>query len=154
MEPDSGNTSKVFVDASSQTDDFNVIPVIRSDSINMIVDSPATTSAATSKIETASTIYSTPLSLALVASHVSIPFYRLSASHARCSVCDIDFSSNILELVFSNDIRTRAFLERDILISFGTRRCTKHISDGYLNGTALQRIREKEKTRILAWTSL
>ena len=154
MEADSGSTSKVFVDASSQTDDFNVIPVIRSDSINMIVDSTVTTSVATSKIETAPTIHSTPLSLALVASHVSIPFYRLSASNARCSVYDVDFSSNIFELVFSNDIRTRAFLERDALISFGTRCYTKHISDGYLYGAALQRIRKKEKTCILAWTSL
>ena len=70
----------------------------------MIVDSPATTSTATSKTETAPTIYSTPLSL--IVSHISILFYRLSASHARCSVCDVDFSSSILGLVFSNDIRT------------------------------------------------
>ena len=72
----------------------------------MIVDFPATTSAATSKTQTALAIYSTPLSLSLVASRVSIPFYRLSASYARYSVCDVDFSSNILGLVFSNDIRT------------------------------------------------
>ena len=139
-------TSKIFVDASSQTDDFNVICLTGSDSINMIVDSPATTSTITSKTGTAPTIYSTPLSLSLVTSHVSIPFYRLSASHALCSVCHVDFSSNILGLVFSDDIRARAFLKHDVLICFGTRCRAKRISDGYLNGAALQRIRKKEKT--------
>ena len=120
----------------------------------MIVDSPVTTSATTSKTETAPTTYSTPLSLSLVASHVFILFYRLSASHERCSVCDVDCSSNILGLVFSNDIGTPAFLEHDILISFGTRFCAKHISDGYLNGAALQHIRKKKRHVILVWTSL
>ena len=34
-------------------------------------------------------------------------------------------------------------MENDILISFGIRCCAKHISDGYLNGADLQRIRKK-----------
>ena len=120
METDSGNRSKIFVDTSSQTDDLNVISLTRSDSINMIVDSSATSSVGASGTGDTPIIVLTPVSLSSIASHVSIPFYRLSASHARCSVCDVDFSSNSLGSVCSNDIRTRAFLEHDILISFGT----------------------------------
>ena len=131
METDPGNRSKIFVDTSSQTDDLNVISLTRSDSINMIVDSPATTLVEASETGDAPIIVSTSVSLSSIASHVSIPFYRLSVSHARCSVSDADSSSNSLGSVFSNDIRTRAFLEHDILVSFGTRCCTRHISEGY-----------------------
>ena len=145
METDSGNRSKIFVDTSSQTDDLNVISLTRSASINMIVDSPATTLVGASETRDAPIIASTLISLSSIASHVSIPFYRLSASHARCSVCDVDSSSNSSGSVFSYDIRTRAFLKHDILISFGTRCCTRHISDSYLNAAALQRVRKKEK---------
>ena len=115
----------------------------------MIIDSPATTSVGASETGDAPIIVSTPVPLSSIASHISIPFYRLSASHARCSVCDVDFSPNSSGSVFINDIRTRAFLEHDILISFGARCCTRHISAGYLNAAALQRIREKEKKRYL-----
>ena len=140
METDSGTRSKIFVDTSSQTDDLNVISFTRSDSINMTVDSPATSSVAASETGDAPIIVLPPVSLSSIAFHVSIPFYRLSVSYARCSLCDVDFSSNSSESVFSNDIRTRVFFEHDILISFGTRCCTRHISDGYLNAAALQRI--------------
>ena len=94
----------------------------------MIVDSPATGSVGASETEDAPIIVLIPVSLSAIASHISISFYRLSASHARCSVCDVDFSSNSSGSVFSNDIRNRASLEHDILISFGTRCCTRHIN--------------------------
>ncbi|CAF3464633.1 unnamed protein product, partial [Rotaria sp. Silwood2] len=53
MEADFGDTSKNFANKSSQTEDFNLTFLTRSDSINMIVDSPATTTATAS--DTAST---------------------------------------------------------------------------------------------------
>ncbi|CAF3216884.1 unnamed protein product [Rotaria sp. Silwood2] len=139
MDADLGDTRKTFINTSSQTEDFNVTFVARSDSINMIVDSPTTATMTAS--DTALTTVSTSSS---VPSHVFVPFYHLSKSHSRCPICNIDFSSNSPALVFTNDIRARAFLEDDILISFGSRCCEKHISAGYLNAGALQRIRKEE----------
>ena len=74
METDSGNRSKIFVDPLPQTDDLNVISLTRSDSINMIVDSLATTSVGVSETGDAPVIVSTPVSLSSIASHVSITF--------------------------------------------------------------------------------
>ncbi|CAF2955097.1 unnamed protein product, partial [Rotaria sp. Silwood2] len=139
MEADFGDTSKNFANKSSQTEDFNLTFLTRSDSINMIVDSPATTTATAS--DTAST---KGLASSLVSSHISVPFYHLSKSHSRCPICNVDFSSNFRASVFTNDVRAREFLEDDILISFGSRCCEKHINAGYLNAAALQRIRNKE----------
>lgn len=136
---------KTFVNTSSQTEDFNVTFLTRSDSINMIVDSPTT--ATVTAFDTAPATVSTSSS---VASHISVPFYHLSASHSRCPICDVDFSSDSTTLVFTNDVRARAFLEDDILISFGSRCCEKHISGGYLKAGALQRIRKKENKHYLS----
>lgn len=73
MESDFAVTSKTFVDASSQTEDSNVTFITRSDSFNMIVDTPTTIEMTTSI--TTLTVVST--SSSSVAFHVSLAGYRL-----------------------------------------------------------------------------
>ncbi|CAF3713999.1 unnamed protein product [Rotaria socialis] len=140
MESDFGGTSKTFANASSQTEDSNVTILTRSDSVNMIVDTPATIDVTASV--TTSTVVSK--SSSSVASPASISFCCLPTSHGRCSICHVEFSCNSSTLVSSNDVRAPAFLEHDILIVFGSRCCVKHIDSGYLNAGALQRIRNNE----------
>ena len=140
MEAAFGDVPKTFMNESPQTEDFNVTFRTRSDSSNMIVDSPI----AATMINPETTHTTGSISLLPVAPYVCLPFYRLSTSHSGCSVCDADFSGNSSILVFSNDIRAGAFLEHDIFILFGSRCCDKHISAGYLKPGALQRIRNKE----------
>jgi len=130
-----------LVSTSSQTEDFNVTFLTRSDSIDMIVDPPTTINMTTSTI--APTIVSTSSS---VVSQLSVPLYHLSTSHSRYFVCgDYFASSNSAASVISNNVRVRAFLEHDMLILFGSRCCEIHISAGYFNVKALQHIRSKEK---------
>ena len=146
MEAAFGDVSKTFMNASSQTEDFNITLLTRSDSSDMIVDSPI----AATMINPETTHATGSTALLSVAPYVCLPFYRLSTSHSRCSVCDADFFGNSSTLVFSNDIRARAFLEHDIFIPFGSRCCDKHISAGYLKPGALQRIQNKESKGYLS----
>ena len=110
MEAAFGDVPKTFMNASSQTEDFNIIFLTRSDSDDMIVDS----SIAATMINPETTHTTDSISLLPVAPYVCLTFYRLSTSHPRCSVCDADFSGNSSFLVLSDDIRARVFLEHDI----------------------------------------
>ena len=77
-------------------EDFNIIFLTRSDSSDMIVDSPI----AEIMINPETTHTTGSTSLLSVAPYVFLPFYRLSTSHSRYSVCDADFSRNSSHVSF------------------------------------------------------
>ena len=104
MEAAFGDVSKNFYEGiitngRSQYHTFSLV----SDSSDMIVDSPI----AATMINPETTHATGSTALLSVAPYVCLPFYRLSMSHSRCSVCDADFFGNSSTLVFSNDIRAR-----------------------------------------------
>ena len=147
MEAAFGDVSKTFMNASSQTEDFNITLLTRSNSSDMIVDSPiaATMINPETTHATGSTAFIVCRSLRLFTILSSILRHTLDAQYVM-----LIFFGNSSTLVFSNDIRARAFLEHDIFIPFGSRCCDKHISAGYLKPGALQRIQNKESKGYLS----
>ena len=129
-----------------QSDSLDATSLLHSDSINMLVDPPISSAATT----TAPACSTSSIPQSISSSFISIPFHRLSKPHRRCSVCSTYFSeTKSSSSQIGNYVRARAFLEHNVLVSFGSRCCDKHISCEYLNSGALQIIKSKDEKHTL-----
>ena len=60
-------------------------------------------------------------------SSIELPFYRLSAQHKTCSICEKNFSSkNISCQEINQSIRIQYLLDHNIYIPIGNRCCSSH----------------------------
>ncbi|CAF1585446.1 unnamed protein product [Didymodactylos carnosus] len=140
MEPNEV-TERTFVTIGTQTEILNTTSLTRSDSFNMIVDPP---SSSTTPVTAAGPSASSTTSS--VTSVITLPFHRLTKSHNRCPVCLYYYSdTGSSALQFESYTRVRAFLEHNIVIVSGARCCVRHVDSGYFTTQALQLILHGEK---------
>ena len=131
-----------FASSQTQTDDSYFTQLARSESFNMIVDQPITAMT----IVTSSSNQLPTHFLKSTTCSVLLPFYRLTKSNNRCTVCgDYFANSEYSSLQIESYIRIRALIEHGILAMTPARCCTKHISNGYFTPAALQIIPKQEK---------
>ena len=108
----------------------------------MIVDQPITLT----KIVTSSSNRLQIHFLVSTTHSIFLPFYRLTKSNNRCTVCGNYFAnSEYPSLQIESYIRIRALIEHSIFIMTPTQCCRKHISTGYFTTAALQIIQKQEK---------
>ena len=131
-----------FASSQTQTDDSDFTQLARSESFNMIVDQPITAMT----IVTSSSNQLPTHFLKSTTHSVLLPFYRLTKSNNRCTVCgDYFANSEYSSLQIESYIRIRALIEHGILAMTPARCCTKHISNGYFTPAALQIIQKSRK---------
>ncbi|CAF3390049.1 unnamed protein product [Rotaria sp. Silwood2] len=132
-----------FASSQTQTDDSYFTQLARSESFNMIVDQPTTAMT----IVTSSSNQLPTQFLGSTTRSILLPFYRLTKSNNRCTICgDYFANSEYSSLQIESYIRIRALIEHSILVMTPARCCTKHISNGYFTAAALQIIQKQEKT--------
>ena len=132
-----------FASSQTQTDDSYFPQFARSESFNMIVDQPITAMT----IVTSSSNQLPTHFLESTTRSVLLPFYRLTKSNNRCTVCGEYFAnSDYSSLQIESYIRILALIEHGILAMTPARCYTKHISNGYFTPAALEIIQKQEKT--------